>query len=172
MNDIEATAVYLPRFIIIKLKGKMDTTPHDATVNGQRRTYYLYVFNSALVHNRPPNTYLQEATLPTMHDVLVLDESSNRLKPTNPPRYHQDYFKLFQYVVYAACIKGIGVNQKVYFARCALYNTETKSHDYILMRILSTCCDDPHRLWYVYVIKINAFEIKEGKRLRVSILVN
>lgn len=139
----------------------------------------LHIFNSELIQGgKPPNQYFGEMRMhnavlgrtvkaiktnfnfaKTHERARIKSESSDPFTATDPQLYIQNYFKLFSYVVYAAGTKF----KRTFFARCALYDAVTDSVDYILMRVLSTCCDSPNRAWYVYQIKLGAFKIYGGK---------
>lgn len=97
---------------------------------------------------------------------VVRSESSSAFAATDPPQFIQNNFKLFGYVVYAAVTKF----RRTFFSRCALYDAGTKSVDFILMRVLSTCCDNPNRAWYVYHIKTETFKIVDGRLSLIALI--
>lgn len=107
----------------------LNTNVQSMLVNGVWRYYLPFMFDRSKIVSKPPNFYWQE---------LYASET---------------YFKLYNYVVYGACLKG----KNIYLSRCALYNLDEKIHSHILMRILSTTCDRPNRLFYLYDIRAEAF---------------
>lgn len=112
----------------------MDNTVHSFYVNRSQRDYYPWMFDRSMVSTKPPNFYFQE-----------LHQS-------------EKYFPLYNNIVYGACVK----NKNTLFSRCYLYDTDTKEHRYILMRVMSTTCDKPIRVFYVYDTLLKCFSKEAG----------
>lgn len=108
----------------------LDTLIQSFTVNGTLRHYLPFMFDRSRIVSKPPNFYWQEL-------------------------YSDYYFKLYNYNVYGACLKG----KNIYFSRCGLVDIDDpdKTSKYILMRIMSTTCDKPIRTYYVYSIVAKTF---------------
>lgn len=102
-------------------------------VNGEQRSYLPYQFDTSKV-NKPPSKFMQS-----------LEGSKKTLK-------------IYNFICYGAGWK----NKRWVLSRCYLFNKKTGTHRYILMRVMTTTCESPNRVYYVYDSLTKQFSKEAG----------